>query len=197
MELVARLFNHQTKEIKDRLAELLTDLNLEEKQHALAMNLSGGQQKRLSIMMALIHTPQILLLDEPFAGLDFQSCNIIRHYLRKLHGLDLTIIFSTHNFDDIQSLCDQVAILNKGKLVAYGPPSKIVESWIGDQLLIEWTTPAINQLRKVLQQVYPDFQEINQQLKNDESGGMQIVKGVYSGNCTPESPRSLVIWVQT
>lgn len=106
--------------------ELLQELGLTDKRNKLAKTLSGGMQRRLNIALALIHDPELIILDEPQAGLDPQSRILVRDYIRRL-AKNKTIILTTHDMDEADRLSDRVAIVDHGKLLLLDTPAKLKE----------------------------------------------------------------------
>ena len=114
------------KEIRIRRAEsLLKVLEIYEARNRKAKALSKGMRRRLLLAMALMSDPDILFLDEPTSGLDVISARVIRSLLLKLKEQGKTIILTTHNIDEAGMLCDRVAIMNKGKIIAMGTPEEL------------------------------------------------------------------------
>jgi len=108
-----------TKEkIKERIKELLRRFELTEKKYAKTKTLSKGLKQRLNLCLALLHEPSILILDEPLSGLDPISVNIVRNQILDLKREGKTILITTHNMKEAQQVCDQVLIMNKGKIIA-------------------------------------------------------------------------------
>jgi len=103
---------------------LLADLELDEKRDKLAHTLSGGMQRRLNLAMALVHDPQILVLDEPEAGLDPQSRVKVREYIQSM-ARRKTVILTTHNMDEADRLADRVAIIDHGELLVLDTPERL------------------------------------------------------------------------
>lgn len=101
-----------------RAETLLKDLGLYEKRYEKAQNLSGGMKRRLMIARALIHTPSILLLDEPTAGVDVELRRGMWEYLKRINGEGTTIVLTTHYLEEAEQLSRHVAIINKGTVVA-------------------------------------------------------------------------------
>ena len=119
--------------------ELLESLGLSDRADSLASTLSGGMQRRLSLALAMIHDPEILVLDEPEAGLDPQSRALVREYVRSL-ARHKTIIVTTHNMDEADRLADRVAIIDHGKLLVLDTPEALKRSvGDGDVLTIEFS----------------------------------------------------------
>lgn len=103
---------------------LLETLDLVEKRDHQAKTLSGGMQRRLNLAMALVHDPQIVILDEPEAGLDPQSRLLVRDYIRTL-ARQKTVILTTHNMDEADRLADRVAIIDHGRLLVIDTPLRL------------------------------------------------------------------------
>jgi ABC-2 type transport system ATP-binding protein len=123
--LFAGLYNRKVDPI-----ELLRLVNLEEKAKSKYKTLSGGQKQRFSIATTLIHEPQIIFLDEPTTGLDPQARRNLWDLIRTIREKGTTVILTTHYMDEAEYLCDRVAIMDQGKMVALDTPSALI-----DQLL--------------------------------------------------------------
>lgn len=113
---IAEMYGVRSGVAKDRADRLLKDMGLDAKKNKLAGTLSGGMQRRMNIILALMHDPEIIVLDEPEAGLDPQSRILVREYIRSL-AKDKTVILTTHNMDEAERVCDHVAIIDHGKLL--------------------------------------------------------------------------------
>jgi ABC-2 type transport system ATP-binding protein len=118
LELHARLHHLPKIERRKRIDELLNFVELEKVRRSNVRELSGGMKRRLLIVRALIHRPKILLLDEPTVALDPQVRRKIWELIIDLKSRGITIILTTHYIEEAEFLCDRVAILNRGKLVA-------------------------------------------------------------------------------
>lgn len=112
----AQMYDVPRKKAKEFSEMLLTDIGLKEKKNKLASTLSGGMQRRLNVIMALVHDPEIVVLDEPEAGLDPQSRVLVRDYIRSL-SCRKTVVLTTHNMDEAERICDRIAIIDHGKLL--------------------------------------------------------------------------------
>ncbi|MET7708320.1 ABC transporter ATP-binding protein [Micromonospora sp. NPDC005413] len=100
-------------------------------------NVSGGQRQRLAIASALVHDPQVIFLDEPTAALDPQARRDLSQMLRKLKEIGKTIVYTTHHLDEAQGLCDRVAILSAGRILALDSPRGLIaRSGIGTRLVV-------------------------------------------------------------
>jgi ABC-2 type transport system ATP-binding protein len=101
-----------------RTMELLRAMRLEDKADAYARTLSGGMKRRLLVAKAMVHSPPILVLDEPTAGVDVELRQQLWAYVRSLHALGVTIVLTTHYLEEAEQLCDRIAIINHGRLIA-------------------------------------------------------------------------------
>jgi ABC-2 type transport system ATP-binding protein len=109
----------------EKAMALLSELGLADRAHAKVDEMSGGQQQRLIIARALIHEPSILFLDEPTVGLDPQARLALWEILRRLHGEGRTIVMTTHYMEEADQLCDRLAIIDRGTLLALDTPQAL------------------------------------------------------------------------
>jgi len=128
LELIGKLHKMDKKTIKERSEELLETLGLMERAKDPVHKLSGGMKRRLSLIMALIHDPAILFLDEPTLGLDPQSRRAIWKYIKKFKG-EKTILLTTHYMEEADQLSDRIGIMDEGKIVALDTPEKLKEKY--------------------------------------------------------------------
>jgi len=135
LEFIGEMYSVPRAQARQRGEELLELLGLSDKRNALASKLSGGMKRRLNLALALIHDPEILVLDEPEAGLDPQSRVLVREYIRSL-ALKKTIILTTHNMDEAERMADRVAIIDHGKLLVVDTPEALKRS-IGEGDVLE------------------------------------------------------------
>lgn len=105
----------------------LDDVQLGEKASSYAENLSGGQRQRLSIAAALVHSPKVFFLDEPTTGLDPQARRNLWDLIREVRDKGVTVIMTTHYLDEAELLCDRVAIMDNGKIIALDTPKKLIK----------------------------------------------------------------------
>ena len=129
MEFVGEMYGMRRSRARARSAELLEVLGLAEQSRRLASVLSGGMKRRLNLALALVHDPEIVVLDEPEAGLDPQSRVLVREYIRSLAGSGTshprTVILTTHNMDEADRMADRVAIIDHGKLLVLDAPEAL------------------------------------------------------------------------
>lgn len=126
MLFMGQMYKMSATEAGKKALELLESLGLYDSKDRLAGKLSGGMQRRLNIGLALIHSPQILFLDEPQAGLDPQSRILVRDYIRSIKE-NTTIVLTTHDMEEAEKLSDRICIMDKGKLLVSGTPSEIMK----------------------------------------------------------------------
>jgi len=126
LAFVARIKGVPGKRIRDSVASALERCGLEEVAGRLIQNLSKGYQQRVGIAQAIVHSPEVMILDEPTVGLDPRQILKIRNLIRSFHG-EKTVILSTHIIPEVEKLCDRVAIINEGRIVALDTQSRLVE----------------------------------------------------------------------
>jgi ABC-2 type transport system ATP-binding protein len=123
--------------------EAIALVRLEEKRNAYVVKLSGGQRQRLALAVALAADPEILFLDEPTTGLDPQSRRALWDVIEGLKGKGRTVVLTTHYMEEAEVLCDQVIIMDHGRIVARGTPAQLIASIGGEQVIEFVTRPAL------------------------------------------------------
>ena len=113
------------KEAAPTINSLLNRLGLEKKRNSRLRQLSGGMKRRFQIAKALVHNPEIIILDEPTAGVDVELRRDLWQYLRDLHSEGKTILLTTHYIEEAELLCENVAIIDNGKILKEGPPKML------------------------------------------------------------------------
>jgi ABC-2 type transport system ATP-binding protein len=119
--------------------EVLDLVSLREKADARQGSLSGGQRQRLAVATALLGDPELLFLDEPTTGLDPQSRRQLWEVVRTFQRRGGTVVLTTHYMDEAQQLCDRVAVVDRGKVIALGSPAELIRS-LGGEHLVELET---------------------------------------------------------
>lgn len=110
-----------------RTDEILAAVDLADKAGAYVRQLSGGMKRRLMVAKALVHNPPVLILDEPTAGVDVELRRSLWAYVRQMHAAGTTIILTTHYLDEAEELCDQIAIINHGEVIACEPTPDLLK----------------------------------------------------------------------
>ena len=126
----AGYYGIKTKDAAPMVDSLLDRLGLSKKRHSRLRQLSGGMKRRFQLAKALVHDPDIIILDEPTAGVDVELRRDLWQYLRDLHNAGKTILLTTHYIEEAELLCDRVAIIDEGKILKEGNP-KILTQELG------------------------------------------------------------------
>ncbi|PRY78066.1 ABC-2 type transport system ATP-binding protein [Yoonia maritima] len=125
-----------------KTAEILELIGLTDKADAYARSLSGGMRRRLLLGKALVHSPQILVLDEPTAGVDIELRNMLWQNVRKLNDEGMTIILTTHYLEEAEAMCDDIAIINHGEVIVRDSTANLLGQLDSKTLVITPDTPA-------------------------------------------------------
>lgn len=166
LDFFARCYKLSAQRRRQSIEELLELVDLGEKRNAYVHTLSRGMRQRLCLAHALIHDPQVLLLDEPASGLDPRARVEMRELLRELRSMGKTILLSSHILTELAELCDSIAILERGRLVISGPLEEIYRQVAGNrllrlQILSEWSqAEAILQAQPSIRQIHPAPSEV-------------------------------------
>jgi ABC-2 type transport system ATP-binding protein len=135
LELFAGLYGVPKRE--RRSLELLRAVHLEDKKDAYSRTLSGGMKRRLLVAKAMVHSPPVLVLDEPTAGVDIELRQQLWAYVRELNAQGVTVVLTTHYLEEAEELCDRIAIINHGRLIANEPTRELVNK--AQEKLVEVT----------------------------------------------------------
>ena len=131
----SRISQMPKEQVQSRIDEVVSLVELEEKQNEAAITYSGGMRKRLDIACGLLHRPKVLFLDEPTVGLDIQTRRKIWEYIRKIHKeFDMTLFVSTHYMEEADKLCDRVGIIDYGKIQVIDTP-EIMKNAMGSDMI--------------------------------------------------------------
>ena len=142
LQFIGQMYGVKGRLARRRGDELLGEFDLQDKRNKLAKTLSGGMQRRLNLAMALVHDPEIVVLDEPEAGLDPQSRVKVREYIQSMARVK-TVILTTHNMDEADRVADRVAIIDHGSLMVLGTPQNLKEQ-VGEGDVIEMDIENLN-----------------------------------------------------
>jgi len=170
LEFIGSLYGVPARIARQRGGSLLEALGLSHKANQLAGKLSGGMKRRLNLALALIHDPEILVLDEPEAGLDPQGRVLVREYIRSL-ARKKTVILTTHNMDEADRLADRVTIIDHGKLLVVDTPGALKRTvGEGDVLEIDFSeeaspaSPSPETASAIAARFFTDVSTVNQTL---------------------------------
>jgi ABC-2 type transport system ATP-binding protein len=126
LEYFGRLCGLSGRTLQSRIEECLALVGLEDTSEKRVSTFSGGMRRRANLAAAILHAPRVLLLDEPTVGIDAQSRNLILDNLRVLRAAGMTLVYTTHYMEEAAQLCDRIAIIDQGSLVASGEPQALV-----------------------------------------------------------------------
>ena len=160
LDFNAGYFGMPKKKREERINYVLKELGLESKRHAKILMLSGGMKRRLLIARALLHDPDILILDEPTAGVDVESRRNIWMAMRKFNSKGKTILLTTHYIEEAQELADRVAILHQGKIIALDKKQSIMNQFGKDLVTVQFARKR-KSIPKILKSFSPYFSSDN------------------------------------
>jgi ABC-2 type transport system ATP-binding protein len=153
LEFHGRYFGMTRKQASVRAAELLEQFKLADRAKAGVYELSGGMAQRLMVARALVHHPEIVFLDEPTSGIDPQTRLALWEILRDIHAAGQTILLTTHYMEEADALCDRLAIIDHGKVLALGTPAELKDQLGADTVItLSFETepgPLLGQIEKL------------------------------------------------
>jgi ABC-2 type transport system ATP-binding protein len=129
IELFGKLHSMPREELRRKAELFLQRLGLAEDADRRVGKYSGGMQRRISLIMAIIHDPSIAFLDEPTAAMDPQSRHVVWDFIRELKTQGRTVVLTTHYMEEAEELCDRVGIIDRGRLIALGSPRELKEKY--------------------------------------------------------------------
>ena len=138
MQLYASYFGIKKRELAGRLEELLRFVQLWERRGSDIRSLSGGMKRRLLLARSLVNEPEVLVLDEPTTGLDPQARHQVWSVIDDLKNGGTTILLTTHYMDEAERLCDQLLIMDWGKIISEGTPGALIEQTVGHDVVEAW-----------------------------------------------------------
>jgi ABC-2 type transport system ATP-binding protein len=138
----AGYYGIRRKEALQRAEECLTQLSLWDKRNSVSRHLSGGMKRRLMIARALVHSPKLLILDEPTAGVDIEIRRSMWEFLRKINQEGTTIILTTHYLEEAENLCRHIAIINHGHIVEHNAMADLLRKLHTNRYILELRNPA-------------------------------------------------------
>jgi ABC-2 type transport system ATP-binding protein len=151
LEIYAGYFG--IKKSDRRTDEIISALGLQDKAKSTPRSLSGGMRRRLLVAKALVHNPEILVLDEPTAGVDVELRNQLWDYVKKLNKNGTTILLTTHYLEEAEKLCDEIAVIDKGQLIANDSTENLMKILSNKQIIISSENPISHQTFSNISQV--------------------------------------------
>jgi lipooligosaccharide transport system ATP-binding protein len=143
-----------------RADELLEFASLTDRATSRVNDLSGGMQRRLLIARALVNDPQLVVLDEPTTGLDPQARHFVWERLRSLKRLGKTILLTTHYMDEAAQLCDQLIVVDNGRIIAAGTPAELIRATVASRVVEVHGNPSLETLRALLRSLTTDVERV-------------------------------------
>ncbi|MDC0161341.1 ATP-binding cassette domain-containing protein [Marine Group III euryarchaeote] len=156
----ARYFGININDAKNKATQLLKEVGLTDKSNEKIANLSGGMKRRLIVARGMINDPELLILDEPTTGLDPQARHSVWDQIRIFKNNGKTVLLTTHYMDEAEILCDELAIMDSGKILVRGTPKELISKTVGTNA-IEFISRSFNRGKKIL-----DLIEDKSKLKN-------------------------------
>lgn len=150
IHLIAQMHGIAKRDYKERTDELLGKMNLLDRGDSLINGFSGGMKRRINVLMAVIHEPEILFFDEPTAGLDPQSRRVVWDFIRDFQKKNCTIILTTHNMEEADDLSDQLVIIDHGKIIAQGTPNEL-KGKLGEGDILEFKVGETDQREIIIE----------------------------------------------
>ena len=126
LKFFGRMYGMRSSILNNRINELLNIFGLKQKKNQLVETYSGGMKRRLNLIAGILHTPDILFLDEPTVGIDVQSRNVIMDYLTALKNNGMTLVYTSHHMEEAEKFCSSIAIIDMGKIICRGHPKKLI-----------------------------------------------------------------------
>ena len=150
IHLIAQMHGMAKKDYKERTDELLGKMNLLDRSGDLVKSFSGGMKRRVNVLMAVIHEPELLFFDEPTAGLDPQSRRVVWDFIRDFQEKECTIILTTHSMEEADDLSDDLVIIDHGKIIAQGTPDEL-KGKLGEGDILEFKVKEIDQREEIIE----------------------------------------------
>jgi ABC-2 type transport system ATP-binding protein len=169
LDFYGKLYGLDGATLRDRIGENLKLVGLTDRQNDRIEAYSGGMKRRINIAASILHNPKFILMDEPTVGIDPQSRNLIFEVIEKLHDEGATIIYTSHYMEEVERLCQNIAILDHGKVIAIGTRHELIES-IGGVDTIEIDLESIDagsqtELMTEFESMAPNFRDSKLLLK--------------------------------
>lgn len=136
LRFIGKLYGVKGKKLEEKVHEILGEMNLNNKRKEAVKNLSGGMKRRVNIAAALLHNPELVIMDEPTVGVDPQSRSDIWDIIRGLKKKGKSIILTSHYVDEIERLSDRVIVINSGKVIAEGTVDELIEKFCRNYVYI-------------------------------------------------------------
>lgn len=150
IHIIAQMHAMAKKDYKERTDELLGKMNLLERADSTVKKFSGGMKRRLNVLMAVVHEPELLFFDEPTAGLDPQARRVVWDFIRDFQEKGSTIILTTHSMEEADDLSDELVIIDHGKIIAQGTSDEL-KGKLGEGDIIEFKVKEIDKRNEIIE----------------------------------------------
>jgi ABC-2 type transport system ATP-binding protein len=150
IHLIAQMHGMAKNDYKEKTDELLGKMNLLDRANSLVKTFSGGMKRRVNVLMAVIHEPELLFFDEPTAGLDPQSRRVVWDFIREFQAKECTIILTTHSMEEADDLSDELVIIDQGKIITKGTPEEL-KGRLGEGDILEFKVKEIDQRDEIIE----------------------------------------------
>ena len=182
--LQAGYYNKNITEAKERAFEMLEHFNLLGKRKCKARELSGGLKRRVQIAKAFIHDPPLIILDEPTAGVDIELRYQLWDFLKKQNKKGKTILLTTHYIEEAEKLCDQIAIINQGNIIANGYTDTLISTMGTNHIIIETDLDEGLEIKDFNWEYYIKDKKIIIKTNNPDSDMIKIIEFMNKKNLT-------------
>ena len=164
---IGKLYGMKDSVIKERTSSLLKTVSLYEHRNRISGEFSGGMKQRLSVAAGIMSSPKVLFMDEPTTGLDPQSRISIRELTRSLNKSGITILYTTHDMEEAEKLCDRIAIMDRGSIIALGTSAEIKHTMKDDHLVeVELEAPSKEIISELKKMPYVSSVQLNDRFLN-------------------------------
>jgi ABC-2 type transport system ATP-binding protein len=170
LEIFADIYELRGKARKQRIDDVLALVRLSDRADSIVKDFSGGMQRRLNLAASLLHNPKVLLCDEPTVGVDPQSRNAIFDFLQELNKQGLTVIYTTHYMEEAERLCDRIAIIDHGDIMALGTLEELLAKLDFEE---EAVLPGIDQAARVR----PQLEQLGEVRESDSRLCVRLPRG--------------------
>lgn len=174
MKFFGKVYGLSGKKLEDKIQEVLSLVGLNERQKDAVNTYSGGMKRRINIAVALMHEPEILIMDEPTVGIDPQSRNYILDMVRKLNRENgLTVLYTSHYMEEVEKLCDRVYIMDHGQIIASGTKEEL-KSILSNEETIQIQ---VEQVKKAFSEQLVSQEGVNRVMEDDAGYSLIVSKG--------------------
>ncbi|MDZ7373143.1 MAG: ABC transporter ATP-binding protein [candidate division KSB1 bacterium] len=190
LHFVAKIKGVEAKERKRRVEKVMEQVEIRDVRHRLIKTLSKGYKQRVGLAQALVHDPEVLILDEPTIGLDPKQIREVRTLIKNLAG-EHTVILSTHILPEVSMTCERVIIINKGRIVAEDTPDNLTAKLAGSQRVVMEVEGPVDSVASALRSV-PGVLSVNAERADGDSRGLFTVETSVGKDLRRELARVIV-----